>query len=163
MLKAVLTFCSILLLFSVGYAQTEGKVVIKANTEFSIQLDSSVYSDKNAVGDDIKFVLADDINNDADKIPKGSIIFARIVNIEKISPKNDTAKVCVMFDFIKKGEEFITLEAAIVSLEPNPEAVKLTASTVYSGGTTLSLKGKDIQFDKGKIFKAKVKKDITSN
>lgn len=166
MLRTVLTLCLTFLLFSFAFGQESGagqeRVIFKANTQFPVQLDNAVFSAQNKVGDDVNFVLTEDLKGEGDMIAKGSTIYGRIVNIEKIAPKNDTTKVCIMFDFVKKGEEFVSLVASIVSINPNPEAIKFSASETFTGGTTLSLKGKEIQLDKGKIFQVKLLKDITS-
>lgn len=166
MLKTILTICLTMLLLTVTFGQqNEGnqeKVVFKSNTELSIQLDTAVSSETNKVGDDVKFILTEEVVNEGNKLEKGSIIFARIVNVAKISEKSDTAKVCIMFDFVKNGENFISVVAAITAIDPNTEAIKLTASPTFNGGTTLSLKGKEIQLDKGRIFKVKLIKDATS-
>jgi hypothetical protein len=166
MLKAFLTLCLTMLLLTITYGQqNEGnqeKVVFKSNTEFSMQLETALSSDKNKVGDDVNFVLTEEINSDGNKLEKGSIVYGRIVNIQKISEKNDTAKICIMFDFIKKGDQFISIVAAITEINPNTEAIKFAASPTFSGGTTLSLKGKEIQLDKGRIFHVKLIKDVTA-
>jgi hypothetical protein len=165
MFKAVLTLCLAFLLFSVSFGQqsdsAQERVIFKANTEFAIQLETAVFSDKNNVGDDVNFVLNDDIIGDGDKIDKGSVIYGRIAKIDKISPKNDTTKVCIMFDYIKKGGDFIPLIATIIAIESNNEAINLATSPTFVGGTTFSLKGKEIQLDKGRVFRAKLTKDIT--
>jgi hypothetical protein len=166
MLRTVITLCLAFLLFSAGFLQTSGeaqeKVIFKANTEFPAQLETEVSTEKNKVGDDVNFVLTEDLKGDGDTILKGSTVYGRIVNIEKIAPKNDTAKVCIMFDFVKKGEDFVSLSAGIISIEPNAEAIKFSPSPTFSGGTTLSLKGKEIELNKGKVFRLKLLKDITA-
>jgi hypothetical protein len=161
MLKTVFTLGLVVLLFSISFAQE--KVVFKANTEFPVQLDTAINTEKNNVGDDVSFVLTEDIIGEGTKIEKGSLVYGRIVSLDKISAKNETAKVCIMFDFVKNGSDFLSLVAVITVINPNPEAVKLTASNTFSGGTVLSLKGKEIQMDKGKIFRIKLIKDITAN
>ena len=166
MLKAFLTLCLTMLLLTITYGQqnegTQEKVVFKSNTEFSMQLETALSSETNKVGDDVNFVLTEEINSDGNKLEKGSVVYGRIVNVQKISEKNDTAKVCIMFDFIKKGDQFISIVAAITEITPNVEAIKFAASPTYSGGTTLSLKGKEIQLDKGRIFHVKLIKDVTA-
>ena len=161
MLKAVLTLCLAFLLFSVCPGQE--KVVFRASTEFPIQLETAVNSEKGDVGDDVNFILTEDVSGDGLKLEKGSVVYARIVSIEKITGKNDTAKVCIMFDFVKRGDDFMSLVADIIAIEPNPDAIKLAASKTFKGGTTLSLKGKEILLDKGKTFRVKLTQDITSN
>lgn len=165
MLKAVLTLCLSLVLFSVGFAQqnNQEKVVFKANTEFSIQSETAINSETNNIGDDVNFVLTEDITGEGIKLLKGSVVYGRIVNIAKMDGKNDTTKVCVMFDFVKNGDDFIPLVAGIILIDPNPDSIKLSASPKFNGGTTLSLKGKGIQIDKGKIFRIKLIQDMTSN
>lgn len=161
MLKAVLTLCLSLFLISICSAQE--KVVFKANTEFPAQLENVVSSEKSNVGDDVNFVLTEDVVGEGDTIVKGSMILGRIVKIEKRTSQNDIARVCIMFDFLKKGSDFVELIAAITAIEPNTEAIKFATSPTFTSGTTLSLKGKEIELDKGKIFRVKLTKDITSN
>lgn len=155
-----------MLLLTVTFGQqNEGnqeKVVFKSNTEFSIQLETAFSSETNKVGDDVKFILTEELNNNGNILEKGSVVYGRIVNVVKISPKSDATKVCIMFDFIKKGEDFVSIVAAITAINPNTEDIKLTASPTFSGGTTLTLKGKEIQLDKGRIFRIKLIKDVTS-
>ena len=166
MLNTFLTLGLVALMFSISFGQqgggTQEKVVFKANTEFPVQLETVISSEKNNVGDDVNFDLTEDINSDGNKLEKGSVVYGRIVSIEKISAKNDTTKICLMFDFVKRGNDFMSLVADIVSIEPNAEAIKLSASAKFAGGTTLSLKGKEIQLEKGKIFKVKLTKDMTA-
>ena len=167
MLKTIVTLFLIILLFSVNYAQqtgeAQGKILVKANTQFSVQLETSAYTDKNTTGDDVKFVLTEDLIGDGVKFLKGSQVFARVVMVEKFSSSNDTAKICVMFDYIKNENDFISFVGTIMAIDPNPEAIKLIDATKIIGSTTLSLKGKDIQLDKGRIFRVKLIKDVTSN
>jgi hypothetical protein len=169
MLRTVLTFCLIFLLAAICFGQqtggnpgNKGKVLFKANTQFPAQIDTDVFTEKNKIGDDVNFILTEDVVGDGDKIEKGSILYGRIVGIEKIAPKNDISKVCIMFDFVKKGEEFVSLVASIISIEASAEDIKFNASPTFSGGTVLSLKSKEIRLDKGKIFHVKLIKDISS-
>ncbi len=166
MLKAVFTFSLMFLLFSVSFGQVSSnkqeKVIFKANTEFSIQLETAFDTEKNSVGDNVNFILNEDVNGDGQKMLKGSLVYGRIVSVEKISAKNDTAKACIMFDFVKNGGDFISLVAAVIAIEPNTESIKLSASKMFSDGTLLSLKDKEISMDKGRIFRVKLTKDIVS-
>ena len=159
MLKAVITLCFVFLFSLVCFGQ--GKVVFKANTEFPVSLESALATDKNNVGDDVNLVLTQDVAGEGETILKGSTIIGRIVNVEKSTAKDGTAKLCIMFDFVKKGEEFLSLVAAITTIEPNAEDIKFSSSKTFTGGTTLSLKGKEIQLDKGRILRLKLVSDIT--
>jgi hypothetical protein len=170
MLRAVLTFCLIFLLFSVSPAQqteggankNQGKVIFKAKTEFPAQLENAVYSEKINVGDDVNFTLTEDVIGEGDKIEKGSTLYGRVVSVEKIAPNNDTAKVCILFDFVKKGEEYLPLVASILAIEAVAEDIKFAPSPTFTGGTVLSLKGKELHLDKGKILRVRLMKDITA-
>ena len=168
MLRIVLTICLALCLFSVCAAQNadnnsgnKGKVIFKAKTEFPVQLQTELDIGKNKIGDDANFILTEEVSGEGEKLEKGSELYGRIVGIEKISAKNTTSKVCILFDFIKKGEQFLSLNANIILIEGSVEDIKLAASTNVSGGTDLSLKSKDIQVSKGKIFRVRLMKDIT--
>lgn len=171
MLRTISTICLAFLLFSVCPAQqseavsaTPEKVIFKSGTEFTAQIENEVYTDKINVGADVNFVLTEDvIGAGGDKIEKGSMLYGRVVSVEKTGAKNDTAKVCIMFDFVKMGEEFLPLAAAIVSIEAGADVggVKFASSPIFSGGTVLSMKGREIHLEKGKIFRLKLTKDIT--
>ena len=85
MLKAFLTLCLTMLLLTITYGQqnegTQEKVVFKSNTEFSMQLETALSSETNKVGDDVNFVLTEEINSDGNKLEKGSVVYGRIVNV----------------------------------------------------------------------------------
>ena len=162
MFKAILALSLVFLLFSVALGQqTDGKVVFKANSEFPIQLETAFSTDKIGVGDEVDFTLAEDVTGEnGEKILKGATVFGRIVELEKISAKNETTKVTVLFDFIKSTDKFYSIVGMITTITPNADNIKMTPCKKFVGGTILSLKGKEIQFDKGKIFRIKLTEDV---
>ena len=166
MRRSIIFLLFAVLLASIGFAQQteekQEKVVLKANTEFAVQLDTDLASDKNAVGDDVSFIFAEDVSGDGVQFLKGTVLLGRIVSIEKMSAKSDTAKICVMFDFVKKDSDFMSVIASITAVEPNSEGFKLTASPTFAGATTFALKGKEIQLAKGRTMRVKLVKDMTA-
>ena len=108
--------------------------------------------------------LTEDFKGDGETIGKNSVLYGRIVNIQKPSDKNDkTSLISVMFDFVKKGDDFVPLTANIVSVNEDSDGVEFKPSPTYEGGTMISAKGKNIKIDKGAVFRLKLTKDITEN
>lgn len=165
MQKIILTFGLIFLLCAAGFAQSEKpnkKVLFKANTEFSAQIENDLDAENAKVGEDVNFKLTEDVKGNGDTIAKDSTIYGRVVNVQKPSDENDkTSQISVFFDFVKKGEDFVPLTANIVTMEKSADGIKFAPSPTFDGGTVISAKGKNIKIDKGAVFRIKLAKDIT--
>lgn len=167
MLRTVLAFGLLFLLVSVGFAQKDDsankKIIFKADTEFSAQIENQIDAEQTKIGDSVDFILTEDVKGEGSTIPKGSFIYGRVVNVQKASADNDnTSLVSVLFDFVKQNEDFVPLTATIVALADGAEEIKFAPSPTFDGGTILSLKNKNLHVDKGKIFRIKLVKDITA-
>lgn len=166
MLRTILIFALFAFSFTFSLAQgseSENKVIFKANTEFSAQIDNEIDTDKDSVGKDINFIITEDVKGEGTDILKGTAVYARVVNVEKASGQNgNTSKMCILFDFVQIDGNFVSLTAAIISIEGNPPDIKFEKSATFAGGTTLSTKGKNLRVDKGKVFRIKLLKDVTS-
>lgn len=173
MLRTVLAFGLLLLLVSVGFAQQEktnespqnkGKIIFKANTEFSAQVENEINAEKTKIGEGVDFVLTEDVKGEGVTMTKGSTLYGRVVNVEKASAdNNNTSQISVLFDFVKQGDDFMPLSATILSVAENADSIKFAPSPTFDGGTILSLKSKNLHLEKGKIFRIKLVKDITEN
>lgn len=167
MLKLILTFGLIFVFCAVGFAQTESsnkKVLFKADSEFSAEIEKGLDAEKAKIGEDVNFKLTEDFKGEGETISKNSELYGRIVNIQKASDKNEnTSLISVMFDFVKKDGDFVPLTANIVSVDKETEDVKFKPSPTYEGGTMISMKGKNIKIDKGAVFRIKLAKDILEN
>lgn len=165
MRKIIITFSLIFLLCAAGFAQTDKpnkKVLFKANTEFSAQIENGLDAGIAKIGEDVNFKLTEDVKGEGGTIAKDSTIYGRVVNVQKASDDNDkTSLISVMFDFVKKGEDFVPLTANIVTMEKSADTMKFEPSPTYDGGTVISAKGKNIKIDKGAVFRIKLSKDIT--
>ena len=165
MQKTIIIFGLFILLASVCFAQQEdskdkANVIFKADTEFSAQIENQIDTAKARIGEDINFIITEDIKGEKETIKKGSELYARIVNVQKASAKNENvSKVSIMFDFVKKDDNFVPLTASIVAVG---EMADLTfdQSPTYDGGTIISMKGKNLRVDKGKVFRVKLIKDV---
>lgn len=165
MLKTVLAFGLLFLFVSVCFAQQEGKgkVAFKANTEFSAQIENEIDAEKSKIGDDVNFIITEDVKGEGSTIAKGSTLYGRVVNVEKPSVGNaNSSEICVMFDFVKQDEDFVSLTAGIIAIEDNSEGIKFKQSPTFKGGTILFVKSKNVHVDKGKIFRIKLIKDIAA-
>lgn len=165
MLKLLLTFNLVFVFCVVGLAQTtesNKKVLFKANTEFSAEIENPLDAEKAKIGEDVNFKLSEDFRGDGDTILKGSELYGRIVNIQKASDNKDKISlIAVMFDFVKKDEDFVPLTANIIAIDKAAGEIKFEPSQTYAGGTILSTKGKNVKIDKGAVFRIKLAKDIT--
>jgi hypothetical protein len=165
MLKLLLTFSLIFVFCAVGLAQTgesNKKILFKADTEFSAEIEKGLDAEEAKIGEDINFKLTEDFKGENDTIYKNSELYGRIVNIQKASDDNKkTSLISVMFDFVKKGDDFVPLTANIVAVDKSDGEIKFEPSPTYDGGTILSMKGKNIKIDKGAVFRIKLAKDIT--
>lgn len=166
MLKTILIFGLFVFSFTFGFAQNGGsseKTIFKADTEFSAQVESEIDAERDKIGKDINFIITEDVKGEGTSIQKGSALYARIVNVQKSSKDNENiSKISILFDFVKKDDDFVPLTAGIVSIEGNPPGILLEQSPTFDGGTILSMKGKNLRVDKGKIFRIKLLKDVTS-
>ena len=166
MLRTVLIFGLFIFSFTLCFAQnseSNEKVVFKADTEFSAQIENQIDAEKAKIGKDINFTINEDIKGEGSTIEKGSELYGRIVNVQKASAKNEnTSKISIMFDFVKNDGRFLPLTAAVISIEENSQDIKLEQSPTFEGGTILFIKGKNLRVDKGKIFRIKLIEDITS-
>jgi hypothetical protein len=171
MLRVILTFCLIFVFCAVGFAQngdagkeeSKKKVLFKADSEFSAELETPIDAEKAKIGEDINFKLAEDFKGQGEKISKDSPLYGRIISLQKASDGNEkTSSISVRFDFVKHGDDFVPLTASIVSVEKAAAEVKVEPSDM-DGGTVLSLKGDNLKIDKGAIFRIKLTKDITEN
>ena len=166
MLKLLLIFSLVFAFCAVGSAQTGGsnkKVLFKAGTEFSAEIENEFDAEKAKIGADINFRLTEDFKGENDTIVQGSELYGRIVNIQKASSDDKISTITVMFDFVKKGDDFVSLTANIVAVDKNPDKIKFEKSPTYDGGTILSMNGKNIKIEKGAVFRIKLAKDITEN
>jgi len=89
-------------------------------------------------------------------------MYARIVNVQKLSDNNKRSKISIMFDFVQSGEDFMNCKAVIVGIDQMAD-VKMESSETFEGGTILTLTGRNLKIDEGKVFQVKLIKDISSN
>lgn len=165
MLKIVVTLCLIFVFCAVSFGQSDDsnkKILFKADTEFFAEIENTLDAEKNKIGEDVNFKLTEDLKGDGETLSKGSELYGRIVNVQQESDKNEkTSLISIMFDFVKKGDDFVPLTANIVTVENMPDEINYEQSPTFDGGTILTLKGKNVKVDKGSIFRIKLAKDIT--
>lgn len=159
-----LSICGLVLSFAfLALAQDDStsKGKISAETQLTAKIQKTIDAESSSIGEDVNFVLTSDVVGDGMKIPSGSEMYARIVNVEKISDSNKNSKISILFDFVQAGEDFMTLKAVIIGIEQMPEDVKFETSDTFDGGTVLSLRGKNLKIDEGKVFRVKLIKDLS--
>jgi hypothetical protein len=163
MKKAILGFMLVFAFVSMTAAQqddtkTKADVILKAGTELSAKLQNAVDAKKAKVPMDITLKTTAAVES----IGKNTEIYARIVRAEKTSKENDTSRIGLLFDFVKKDGKFLPLDARVVGVD-KMEGVEFSESPTFEGGTVLSLKGKDINHEEGTIIRFKLKENLTEN
>lgn len=157
MKKSILLFCLLTAFCAAALAQDGGgNVVLEKGAEFSAALQTAINAEKAKIADDVKFETTADVKG----LDKGTEIIGRVVRAEKISGENKTSKIGVLLDFIKDGDDFMPVDAVIVSVEGDKEGIKFEQSPVYGGGTLMTLDGKNINLKKGTILRFKLEKDL---
>lgn len=163
MKRAILVLGLVIALFSTGFGQeagNKGRVIIKGGTELSLRLQTDVNAKKATVPMDITLRTAEAVEG----LGKNTEVYGRVVRAEKTSKENDTSRIGLLFDFVKRGEKFLTLSAAVIEVvDKNGEGIEFAESPTFQGGTVLSLKGKDINLPEGTIIRIKLKEDLTEN
>ena len=156
-IAVVVTFATCVL------AQSEPpKGKVKANTQFAAKITKTIDAESSNVGEDVNFVLTNDVQGDGMTIPSGSEIYARIVKVKKLSGQNKNSMISIMFDFVQSGEDFMNCKALIIGIDQMAD-VKMESSDTFEGGTILTLTGKNLKIDEGKIFQVKLIKDVSAN
>lgn len=164
MKKAILGFMLVFAFVSASLAQqdntkTEGSIILKAGTELSARLQNTIDAKKAKAPMDITLRMTADVES----LKKNTEIYARVVRAEKTSGENDTSRIGLLFDFVKKGDKFLPLDADIIGVEKNGEGIEFSQSPTFEGGTVLSLKGKDINLAEGTIIRLKLNENLTEN
>ncbi len=164
MLRTILVSGLILVFSALAFPQdgSAAKGKVKANTQLSAKITKTIDAESSNVGEDVNFVLTGDVQGDGMTIPGGSEIYARIVNVEKLSADSKNSRISIMFDFVQSGEDFMTCKAVILGIETMAD-VKMESSETFEGGTILTLSGKNLRIDEGKVFKVRLIKDIAPN
>ena len=104
MLKLFLLINLVLALFVSPVYGSE--VVIVAGTEIPLVSSSKIDTGSMKVGDDANFVLASDVAGVSATILKGSVLYGRVVEVEKFDAAKGGSRIVLMFDFLQVGEEF---------------------------------------------------------
>lgn len=167
MYRIILLIGIVLLSFALVSAQDASEkntdVVIKADTEFSAKTSQSLSAETAKPGDDFNLTLTADLKCQEGSILKGAEVYGRILKVQKLSGENSGSEVTILFDYIKSGEEFISLHAVVTAIEGMPDAIKIVHSETIPGGTILSLTGKNLAVQQNTVLRLKVTNDTGSD
>ena len=143
----------------------QGKVVLKAGTLILAQLETIIDVASSKVGDDFSLTTAEEINAEGMKIEKGAVLTGRILTIKKSATATDSSEARLLFDFMKKGESFMTLNTLIIAVKRNgkPLEMKFASAPNFSGASVITQKGKNIRLEKGDIFQIKIQEDLKTD
>ena len=85
--------------------------------------------------------------------------------MKKSASAADNSEVRLHFDFMRKGDNFMTLNGLILSIKRNdkPLEIKSTAASNFHGASVITQKGKNILLEKGDIFQIKIMEDLKTD
>ena len=108
---------------------------------------------------------AEEINAEGAKIEKGTVLTGRILTLKKSAGATDNSEVRLLFDFMKKGDNFMTLNGLILSIKRNDKPLELKSSAApnFPGASIITQKGKNILLEKGDIFQIKITEDLKTD
>lgn len=158
MLKLILIMG--LMMLTVAVSARTPEVVLAAGTQLSATNNAIIDSATMNPGDEANFTLAADVKGSSGVIPKGSTLFGRVVEVEKVGGEKTESKLVIMFDFLQVGEDFYSMSAIIVSYSGAPAGIQLKESKEIEGSTLATLKGADINIAAGTAFSIRVGKDV---
>ena len=152
-------------LLAAGCFAQQGKVVLKAGTIILAQLETIIDVASSNTGDDFSLTTAEEITAEGAKIEKGTVLTGRILTIKKSATATDNSEVRLLFDFMKKGDSFLTLNALIISIKrtDKPLEMKFASAPNFSGASVITQKGKNIRLEKGDIFQIKIQEDLKTD
>ena len=129
------------------------------------QLETVIDVASSNTGDDFSLTTAEEINAEGAKIEKGTVLTGRILTLKKSAGAADNSEVRLLFDFMKKGDNFMTLNGLILSIKRNdkPLEIKSTAASNFPGASVITQKGKNILLEKGDIFQIKITEDLKTD
>ncbi|NNE66050.1 MAG: hypothetical protein HKN33_05735 [Pyrinomonadaceae bacterium] len=154
----LLTFAA----FAIGAAPaSKPEVLISKGTEISVVSKSTINSATASASDEIQFALGASVSAGSATIPKGSLIYGRVIEVQKSSAESKGSKVVVMFDFLLVGEKFHPL-AAVITTGATPAGVTVEASRDYVAASQFASNTGNFKINKGTALKAKVIQDVTS-
>ena len=143
----------------------QGKVVLKAGTIILAQLETIIDVASSNTGDDFSLTTAEEITAEGAKIEKGTVLTGRILTLKKSATATDNSEVRLLFDFMKKGDNFMTLNGLILSVKraDKPLEMKFASVPNFQGATSITQKGKNIRLEKGDIFQIKIQEDLKTD
>ena len=162
MRKTLLVLGLMLTLFSAGFAQEEnkGKIVLKAGTEFAIEMQNTVDTKKSKIGEDVSFRMVEEVKGENASFERGTPVEGRLVNVQKFSADNGASKISLFFDFIKDDGKYLMMNAKVISVENDTNQIELSESSTFEAGTVLSVKEKDFQLKEGTVLRIKLTSDV---
>lgn len=138
-------------------------IVLPVGTELPLTNTTVIDSATMKVGAEANFVLAVDVPSKVGTILKGSVVYGRIVEVNKFSKKTGKSSIVMSFDFLQSGEEFYSLKAAVIDSGAATENLKLAESDTFENATLLTKKGSEIQIPEGSEFKIRISEDCKTD
>jgi hypothetical protein len=140
-----------------------GKVILKAGTQISAQLQNTLDVETAKGNDDLVLKLTEDISSGDFTITKGSELLGGVVSAKKAADDKENSEIIIYFDFLKSGEDYLPFKAIVISIASTGKTSELqfVPSPFFKGATIISAKGKILRIEEGQIFQLKLDKDLT--
>lgn len=166
------TFWSLAIIFAFTFAcfaqdgdamkktDTNEQTQMQTATQFSAELLDTIDVEKSKRSDDFQLELNDDLRIGDKTLEKGTKINGRVVRSEKLDEGKDSSLVSLYLGSVKEGDEYFRFNANIVSIgdskQSSSEEMQFTTSPNFKGATIITMKAKNLRFEKGTVFQLQV-------
>ncbi|MEZ5305898.1 MAG: hypothetical protein R2684_02010 [Pyrinomonadaceae bacterium] len=156
MFKVLITIVLAMVMLPISVMADE--VLVSAGTEVQVVAMNNVDTANARIGADANFRLADSSANSV--LPVGSELLGRVVEVKNAATGNGVARMVILFDFLKVGDNFYPVSAVIVSAGEALPGVKMTPSQNFPNATLLERKTGDFRIDEGTTFTLRIIGDV---
>lgn len=134
----------------------QDKMMPPTGTQFSAELLDTIDVEKSKRSDNFQLQLNEDLKIGDKMLAKGTKINGRIVKSKKMSKDKEVSLVSLYVGSVNEGKNYFRFNAAIVAVgdanEPG-ETMTFVPAQNFKGATVISMKGKNIKFEKGTIIR----------
>lgn len=132
----------------------------QTGTMFSAELLDTIDVAKSKRSESFQLKLNDDVKIGDITLDKGTKINGRIVKSQKMSKDKDTSLVSLYLGSVEESGKYFRFNASIVSIGATDSSgnseMEFSSSPSFQGATIITMKGKNLRFEKGAMFSLKL-------
>lgn len=138
----------------------QDKMMAQTETQFSAELLDTIDVGKSKRSDSFQLKLNDDVKIGNKTLDRGTKINGRVVRSRKMSKDKDSSLVSLYIGSVNEGSKYFRFNATVVSVgetDQTPGAeIQFSTSPNFQGATIITMKGKNLRFEKGAVFQMKL-------